>query len=35
MKESSRKKISGNQKREIERGVTLIGPHRDDLTIFC
>lgn len=27
-------KISTNRKREIERGVTLIGPHRDELVFF-
>ncbi|QQZ09456.1 DNA replication/repair protein RecF [Heyndrickxia vini] len=27
-------KFSANKKREIERGITLIGPHRDELVFF-
>lgn len=34
MKEHLAKKIFDTQKRELDRGVTLTGPHRDDLQFF-
>lgn len=34
MKNHLEKKIADSQKRELYRGVTLVGPHRDDLQFF-
>ena len=34
MKEHLEKKLADSQKRELDRGVTLTGPHRDDLQFF-
>ncbi|SES41185.1 DNA replication/repair protein RecF [Psychrobacillus sp. OK032] len=34
MKEHLEKKMADTQKRELDRGVTLTGPHRDDLQFF-
>ena len=34
MKTTLEKKIFENQKRELDRGVTLYGPHRDDLKFY-
>lgn len=34
MEEHLLKKLAEGKKRELERGVTLIGPHRDDLQFF-